>query len=206
MTPEQEAILERLRQVLDPETFERIKLILAGLWAGNYAAAGWGEAVAKILLEWAATQGTWMWLTIRQALGLSETTAAVATAATGETAAVAGLAALPALSLLLGGLLLPATKMWGRPRWYWPWEDPCDDDFKELGTEFIEFYEDARSFSAAPTRSGAMKTLGQASFMIKVCEKFLRECPKNKYAEHIKKVLAAAEQTRDQCLDYLSTH
>jgi hypothetical protein len=204
MTPEQEAILEKLRQVLDPETFERIKLILVGLWAGNYAAAGWGEAVAKILLEWAGNQGTWMWLTIKEALGLSETTAAAAAA--GETAAVFGLAVLPGLALLLGGLLLPASKMWGRPSWYWPWEDPCDDDFKELGAEFVELYEDAKSFNATPSRSGAMKTLSQASFMIKFCEKFLRECPNSKYAAQVKKMLAAAEQARDECLNYLATH
>ena len=123
MTPEQEAILERLRQVLDPETFERIKLILIGLWAGNYGAAGWGEAVAKILLEWAGNQGTWMWLTIRDALGLSETT--VAAAAAESAVAPIALGTLPALALLFGGLLLPATKMWGRPSWYWPWKIPA---------------------------------------------------------------------------------
>ncbi len=204
MTPEQEAILERLRQVLDPETFERIKLILIGLWAGNYGAAGWGEAVAKILLEWAGNQGTWMWLTIRDALGLSETT--VAAAAAESAAAPIALGALPALALLFGGLLLPATKMWGRPSWYWPWEDPCDDDYKELSIAFVDFFNDAKSFSTSPSRKGAMATLSDAGYMIKLCEKFLRECPKHKNAPDVRKILAAAEQTRDDCLNYLATH
>jgi len=204
MTPEQEAIIERLRQVLDPETFERIKLILMGLWAGSYGAAGWGEAVAKILLEWAGNQGTWMWLTIRDALGLSETT--VAAAAAESAAAPIALGALPALALLFGGLLLPATKMWGRPSWYWPWEDPCDDDYKELSIAFVDFFNDAKSFSASPSRKGAMATLSDAGYMIKLCEKFLRECPKHKNAPDVRKILAAAEQTRDDCLNYLATH
>ena len=207
MTPEQEAILERLRQVLKPETFEAIKAILVGLWAGHYAAAGWEAAVMRILLEWAAQQGTWMWLTIREAFGLSEATSAVLPSlAIAETAGVFGLAALPALSLLLGGLMLPATKMWGRPSFYWPWEDPCDDDYKELSVAFVELYDDAKSFDATPSRKGAMTTLSQAGYMIKLCEKFLRECPKHKNAAQVRKILAAAEQSRDNCLDYLATH
>ena len=122
-----------------------------------------------------------------------------------ETAGVLALAVLPALALLFGGLLLPASA-WGRPRWYWPWEDPCDDDFIELSVEVKELYDDATAFAAKPSRKGAMTALSQASFVIRLCQQFLRECPKNAHAGTVRQILAAAEQERDACLDYLATH
>ena len=103
------------------------------------------------------------------------------------------------------GLLLPASK-WGRPTWYWPWEDPCDDDFTEISLAFKELYEDASAFTGKPSRRGASETLAQASYVIRLCQLFLRECPKNKNAATVKQMLAAAEQERDACLDYLAAH
>ena len=51
-----------------------------------------------------------------------------------------------------------------------------------------------------------MSTLGDASLSVRMCERFLQECPKNKYAPQVQKMLAAAEQARQECLDYLATH
>jgi len=106
-----------LEKVLDPKTFEQIKAILIGIWTGAFAAAGYAEFVAQLLLEWAARQGTWTWLVIKDALGLSET--AEVAAAGGSTAGAIGLALLPlALLLLGGGLVLPASKL-GKVGWDW---------------------------------------------------------------------------------------
>jgi hypothetical protein len=118
---------------------------------------------------------------------------------------VFALAALAPILLVAAGLYLPA-RAWGRPTWYWPWEDPCDDDFTELSIAFRELADDAQALAGSPSRRNASETLAQASYVIRLCQQFLRECPKNSHAATVRQMLTAAEQARDDCLDYLAKH
>ena len=66
-----------------------------------------GQWAIRMLLEWAAQQGTWMWLELNDAVLLK----GGGEAAAGGGAAAIGLGLMPAYILFLGGLVLPASKL-----------------------------------------------------------------------------------------------
>jgi hypothetical protein len=161
--------------------------------------------VARLLLEWAAKQGTWMWLTPKDALALGQADAGGAGA--GGTLAAIGTALLPLVLLLTGGLMLPASKL-GTVGWDWQgwWRDPCEDHFAELSDDFIKYTGESASFPSGATRQSTGDLLGQARALINECTTYLRNCPNGKRAQSVRHVLANAEKGRDQYLDWLATH
>jgi len=206
MTPEQQAILDKLKEVLDPKTFLVIKVILLRLWTGGFEAAGYGEFVAKLLLEWAAKQGTWMYLTIKDALGLSQSTE-VAVVAEGSTLSAIALSLLPLVLLLGGGLLLPASKL-GKIEWDWGgwWRDPCEDNFSNLTDDYTTHDVARGEFPTGASRQSVMNLLGQASSLINECDEWLQHCPNSKRAATVRKMREKAEKARDEYLDWLAKH
>jgi hypothetical protein len=208
MTPEQQQILDRLQKVLDPDTFEQIKQILLGIWSGAFAGAGFAEFVRRLLLEWAARQGTWMWLTLQEALGLSSAEASVAGAGG------AGLAFTPLvipLIVLLGGLLLPASKMGlGEIGLQSPAEaiyrDDCEEFYSALLDAFARVMNDYRAFKAAPTRKATSALLGEVANLQNACARFHKKCPDSARNSFVQSIQSYCSNVTSACLDWLATH
>jgi hypothetical protein len=225
MTPEQQAILDRLQKVLDPQTYETIKAILVAIWTGAFDAMGPGfvRYIINILMAWARQYGTWMALEIAEAVGLTgavaeagatgaaatATAGGAAAAGGGGAAAVIGLGALPPFLLLTGGLLLPGSKL-GTPGLKSPWEamfgDPCEDKFSQLSDDYVRLRHDIDGFSLSPDRKSTMALVGDASALLNACDKLVRDCPNSPHASAIRKMRADAEKARDEGLDWLAAH
>ena len=206
MTPEQQEILDRLQKVLDPQTFEQIKQILMAIWAGGFAAAGWAEFVRRLLLEWAAKQGTWMWLTIEEALGLSS---AEAGAAGGAAAAFAPLV-IPFI-VILGGLLLPASKMGlGEIGLQSPFDaiyrDDCEEFYSALLDAFNKIMRDNRAFKAAPTRKATSALLQECSNFQDACARFHKRCPDSSRESFLRSLQNYCSNITSACLDWIAAH
>jgi hypothetical protein len=208
MTPEQQATLDLIQQILRylemEDSFDTIKALLLALWAGELTPE-YAEFVRRMLLEWCGKKSDLLREAVRYALGL-----------TGEAGGgAAGAIALPLIApllLLLAGLVLPASRM-GDLGLQSPFDAYFGDDCEEFYAALVEanrrLRADYRAFNgigAAATRAMAGALLHEIEQFQDACARFHRRCPDSPRNGSVTRMQGSAETVTADVLDWLAHH